>query len=96
LYTLSHDLTGAYSIETVVQTILDTIGSTIKHDLWLLLADTNEAYLDQQRFTVKGTPGAANKYVDQAIRFTCATGELSGPGTGYTAKVSVENLLRRG
>ncbi len=80
LYNLSHDLTGAYSIEGVVQSILDNISSTIEYDLWLFLVDNHEENVNQPIFEVKATTGAANRHVNEAIMFTYLTGELSGTG----------------
>lgn len=92
LYTLSHDLTGAYSIEDVVQAILETISTTIKHDLWLFLAEANENSSNQQSFEVKSISGAAIRDVDDAILFTYSTGEPSGPGTEAHTHTQTINL----
>jgi two-component system, OmpR family, sensor histidine kinase KdpD len=92
LYTLSHDLTGAYSIDDVVQAILETISSTLKHDLWLFLADANENSPNQQGFDVKSISGAANRNVDDAILFTYSTGEPSGPGMEAHTHTQTINL----
>jgi two-component system sensor histidine kinase KdpD len=92
LYTLSHDLTGAYSIEDVVQAILDNISSILKHDLWLFLVDGNEENTNPNSFEVKATTGAANREVDEAILFTYSTGEPSGPGMNSHSQAQTINL----
>jgi len=81
LYTLSQDLTGAYSIDDVVQAILETIRSTLKHDLWLFLADANKNSPNRQSFEVKSRSGEAKRVIDEEVLFTYSTGEPSGPGT---------------
>ena len=92
LYTLSHDLTGAYSIEVVVQSILDNISSTLKHDLWLFLVDGNKENVNSQSFEVKATAGTAIRDVDEAILYTYTTGEPSGPGMKSHFQAQTINL----
>jgi two-component system sensor histidine kinase KdpD len=92
LYNLSHDLTGAYSIEDVVHAILDNISSTLKHDLWLFLVGENKGDTDQRNFTIKATPGAADRIVDEAILSTYASGESSGPGMKSHSSSQTINL----
>ena len=80
LYNLSHDLTGAYSIDDVVQAILENISSTLQHNLWLFLKNDYRDKANQESFTIRATPGAANRTVDEAVLFTYSSGESSGPG----------------
>lgn len=77
LYNLSHDLTGAYSIDDVVQSILDNISSTLQHDLWLFLKDEN----GDGEFTIRMTSSSAERTVDKAVLFSYSSGQPSGPGT---------------
>lgn len=88
LYNLSHDLTGAYSIDDMTQTILENISSALQHDLWLFLKvdETDD------NFIVRTTPGAAERTADEAMSFTYSTGEASGPGTNSYQQSETINL----
>ena len=88
LYSLSHDLTGAYSIDDVVQVILENISSTLRHDLWLFLK-VNET---EDNFIIRTTPESPERTVDEAVLFTYSTGESSGPGTNSYHQSETINL----
>jgi two-component system sensor histidine kinase KdpD len=88
LYNLSHDLTGAYSIDNVVLAILENISGTLQHDLWLFLKDNN----GDNEFTIWMTSGAAERSVDEAVLFTYSSGQPSGPGTNSHPHSQTINL----
>lgn len=88
LYNLSHDLTGAYSIEDMAQATLENISSALQHDLWLFLNVTGP----DDDFIIRATPGAVERTADEAVLFTYASGELSGPETRSHTQSQTINL----
>lgn len=88
LYNLSHDLTGAYSIDDMIQAILENISSALRHDLWLFLK-VDEANDD---FIVRASSGAAERAIDEAVLFTYSNGESSGLGTTLNSQSETINL----
>ena len=91
LYHLGQDLAVAYSVEDVTEAITENIGSALKHDLWLFMAD-DETATRPPAFRVIAASGAAPREVGEAILFTYETGLPSGSGTPHLAQTDTINL----
>lgn len=84
LYTLSHDLAIAYSLDDVVNAILEQISNALGRDVWLYLAKRSAINADETfLFEVKKRDHTAVRAADEAVQFTYQNRAIAGHGTGY-------------
>ncbi|MBN1303475.1 MAG: DUF4118 domain-containing protein [Anaerolineales bacterium] len=85
---LSHDLTGAYSIDAVTRSILENVHSILKQHVWLYLVEN----IGDTSLKIRSSPDDIDKNNIDAILYTYTSREPSGPGTSVYPNSKTLNL----